>query len=236
MNTERYLYLCLFLSFILLLMPFVFFLTVGSESIVEMALDNPFKQYPPDYENDPPENEEEERINYYSLLFTSDKDIVFSPGMKVSPEPEPGISFGSEEVSKPSSELASAASKEQQMVNYINQARKEAGLSTLQVNSQITVAARAKSKDMAVNNYFSHDSPTYGSFTDLLQYYGINYRAAGENLAWNTNGSVSAAHNGLMNSTGHRKNILNSNFQYVGVGIYVRNDGRHYFTQLFIGR
>lgn len=127
-------------------------------------------------------------------------------------------------------------SKEQQMINLINQARSNAGLPALQVSSDLTKAARAKSKDMVDKNYFSHTSPTYGSLTSMLQHFGISYSAAGENLAMNTNGSVNAAHESLMNSPGHRSNILEPRFSYVGVGIQVRSDGSHYFTQLFTAR
>lgn len=127
-------------------------------------------------------------------------------------------------------------SKEQQMINSINQARSNAGLPALMVSSDLTKAARAKSKDMVDKNYFSHTSPTYGSMTSMLQHFGISYSAAGENLAMNSNGSVSAAHESLMNSPGHRSNILEPRFSYVGVGIQVKSDGSHYYTQLFTAR
>ena len=55
--------------------------------------------------------------------------------------------------------------------------------------------------------YFSHTSPTYGSPFDMMKSYGINYRAAGENIA---KGQTSAEQvmNAWMNSSGHRANIL----------------------------
>jgi len=177
-------------------------------------------------------------IDFYSLLFGAEKDPEYCPGEKVGPEPEPEPIIASQKSIRAFSGATSASGvsgKEQEMVNYINQARSSAGLPPLQLNSRLTTAARAKSKDMAVNNYFSHNSPTYGSFTSLLGRYGISYRAAAENIAWNSNGSVRSAHNSLMNSAGHRNNIMNRSYQQIGVGIYVRNDGRHYYTQLFVG-
>lgn len=128
------------------------------------------------------------------------------------------------------------SSKEQQMINLINQARSNAGLPVLQASSDLTKVARAKSKDMVDKNYFSHTSPTYGSLVTMLQHFGISYSAAGENLAMNSNGSVSAAHESLMNSQGHRSNILESRFRYVGVGIQVKSDGSHYYTQIYTAR
>ncbi len=127
-------------------------------------------------------------------------------------------------------------SKEQQMINLINQARSNAGLPALQVSSDLTKAARAKSKDMVDKNYFSHTSPTYGGLAAMLQHFGISYTAAGENLAMNSSGNVTAAHESLMNSPGHRSNILEHRFRYVGVGIHVKSDGSHYYTQLYIAR
>ncbi len=196
---------------------------------------------PEEAEADPDEKHidehEEERVNYYDLLFAVDKDPDYCPGEKEGPEPEPEPEpETAEQGSAPApSQGTAAACKEQEMVNYINQARSNAGLPPLQVNGRLSEAARAKSRDMAVNNYFSHNSPTYGSFTSLLSRYGIRYRAAAENIAWNSNGSVRSAHNNLMNSPGHRRNILNRSYQQVGVGIHVRSDGRHYYTQLFVG-
>ena len=121
------------------------------------------------------------------------------------------------------------------MINLINQARANAGLPPLQVSSQLTNAARAKSRDMIEKNYFSHTSPTYGSFTNLLNQYGVSYRSAAENLAMNSNGSVTGAHDMLMASPGHRTNILGGSYSLVGVGIQVRIDGSHFYTQLFVG-
>ncbi len=131
---------------------------------------------------------------------------------------------------------SSLSAKEQEMLNLVNQARSNAGLSQLQVCSELTRAARAKSKDMIDNNYFSHTSPRYGGLEGLLRNFGISYRSAGENLAMNSSGSVSAAHNSLMNSPGHRDNILGSSYRFVGIGIHVKSDGSHYYTQLFVGR
>lgn len=141
-----------------------------------------------------------------------------------------------EQKQEPAAGSVSLSSKEQQMINMINEARINAGVPALQVNSQLTSAARAKSSDMVNNNYFSHQSPTYGDLGGLLKRYSVSYRCAGENLAMNSNGSVSAAHNSLMGSSGHRSNILDRRFSHVGVGIKTKSDGTHYYTQLFTGQ
>lgn len=169
---------------------------------------------------------EGELIDFSLYAVWLDQELDFEPGPKVRPRPEP-------EPAPP--QTGGAVSKEQQMVNLINQARASAGLPPLQVSSQLTNAARAKSRDMIDKNYFSHTSPTYGSFVDLLNHFGVSYRSAAENLAMNSSGSVTAAHDMLMASPGHRNNILGSSYNLFGVGIQVRGDGSHFYTQLFVG-
>lgn len=176
-----------------------------------------------------------ESLNFSAFSYQLEEKLSFEPGLKVRPEPERKPAPAPRPAGSGAAAAGVAVSKEQQMVNLINQARAEAGLLPLQVSSQLTKAARAKSKDMIDHDYFSHTSPIYGSFTDLLSRYGISYRSAAENLAMNSSGSVSAAHDMLMASPGHRANILNGSYSLVGVGIQVRSDGSHYYTQLFIG-
>ena len=84
---------------------------------------------------------------------------------------------------------------------------------------------------MAKNNYFSHQSPTYGSPFDMMKSMGITYRHAGENIAMGY-ASAEAVVKAWMNSEGHRKNILSANFTTLGVG-YVASG--NYWTQWFIG-
>ena len=116
------------------------------------------------------------------------------------------------------------------MVELVNQERAKAGVAPLTIDLELSRVARIKSQDMKDNNYFSHTSPTYGSPFEMMKNFGIRYRTAGENLAKHS--SVESAHAGLMNSEGHRKNILNPNFTHIGVGIV---DDR-YYTQMFIGK
>ncbi len=121
--------------------------------------------------------------------------------------------------------------EEQQMVNLVNQERVKVGLQPLEVDMRLVKVARMKSQDMIDNNYFSHQSPTYGSPFDMMKAQGISYGYAGENLAGNQ--SVQAAHTSLMNSSGHRANILNTNFKHVGIGIVHGGPYGIMFTQEF---
>ena len=126
------------------------------------------------------------------------------------------------------------SNQEQQMVNLVNQERTKNGLSPLTVDFEVVRVAGIKSQDMADNNYFSHNSPTYGSPFDMMKNFGISYLNAGENLAGNS--SVERAHTALMNSSGHRQNILSPNFTHIGIGVRASDQYGYLFTQLFISK
>jgi uncharacterized YkwD family protein len=124
----------------------------------------------------------------------------------------------------------SVSNYERQVVELVNIERQKNGLAPLALDSSISNVARIKSKDMSDNNYFAHQSPTYGSAGDMLTQHGIRYSAWGENIAagQRTPEEVVSA---WMNSPGHRANILASHFTKIGVG-YV-NNGRPHWTQMF---
>ena len=124
--------------------------------------------------------------------------------------------------------------EEQRMVNMVNEARQNNNLDPLEVDPELTRVARRKSQDMVDNDYFSHHSPTYGSPFDMLDHYDVEYLHAGENIA--SNPSVEDAHNSLMNSPGHRQNILNENYTHTGIGIVSSDRQGYMITQLFISQ
>lgn len=108
-------------------------------------------------------------------------------------------------------------SDEWEVFNLINQQRSQNGLSPLKIDYEVQRVARIKAQDMVNNNYFSHTSPTYGSPFNMLNNFKVSYRTAGENIAGNS--SNSAAVTAWMNSSGHKANILNSSFNYTGIGV-----------------
>lgn len=134
----------------------------------------------------------------------------------------------------PGSAGSSPTNEESEMLSLINSERSKAGLKPLSANAEVTKLARLKSKDIAEKNYFSHVSPTYGSPFEMLKSYGVSYLYAGENLAKNQ--SVQAAHQALMNSPGHKKNILGANFTEVGIGVITDQGNTKVYTQIFIGK
>jgi len=106
---------------------------------------------------------------------------------------------------------------EAQMLDLVNQERIQRGLRPLQADPELTEVARAHSRDMFARGYFAHITPDRKSPFDRMDEAHVQYLTAGENLALAH--SLTIAHNGLMNSPGHRANILNPNFGHIGIGI-----------------
>ncbi len=123
---------------------------------------------------------------------------------------------------------------EKEVFDLINKQRTNNGLQPLKVDEEVQKVARIKAQDMVQNNYFSHESPTYGSPFDMLKSFKVSYRTAGENIA--ANSSNSGAVTAWMNSSGHKANILNSNFNYTGIGVVSSSKYGKIFVQQFIGK
>ncbi|SEG04737.1 CAP domain-containing protein [Paenibacillus sp. UNC499MF] len=114
---------------------------------------------------------------------------------------------------------ASQSEYADQVVTLVNQERAKAGLKPLASDSALAAMALDKAKDMYTNNYFDHNSPTYGSPFDMMKSYGISYTYAGENIAQGQR-TPQDVMNSWMNSPGHRQNILSPNFTKIGVAYY----------------
>ena len=128
----------------------------------------------------------------------------------------------------PEADFGAMSQLEQAACKLINEQRAKNGLKPLTISEELSVKARVKSTDMLENNYFSHNSPTYGSPFALMKALGIEYRSAAENIAMGYR-TAEAVVNAWMNSPSHRANILSSNYTSMGIG---HVDG--YWTQWFI--
>lgn len=106
---------------------------------------------------------------------------------------------------------------EQEMLALLNAERVKRGLVPVFMDEKLREVARAHALDMFERGYFSHDTPEGKSPKDRLDAAGIRYGIAGENLALAPN--VVMAHQGLMDSEGHRENILFPGFRKVGIGV-----------------
>jgi len=130
--------------------------------------------------------------------------------------------------------ISTMTSDEKKVFNLINKQRAANGLSALKVDNEVQRVAKIKAQDMVNNSYFSHNSPTYGSPFDMLQSFKVSYKTAGENIAGNS--SNSGAVNAWMNSSGHKANILNSSFNYTGIGVVNSSKYGKIYVQMFIGK
>jgi uncharacterized protein YkwD/uncharacterized membrane protein required for colicin V production len=106
---------------------------------------------------------------------------------------------------------------EREMLLLVNEERRREGLDTLVMDPELVPVARRHSVDMFARGYFSHFTPEGRDPFDRIRAARVPFRTAGENLALAQ--SVEIAHKGLMNSPGHRANILQPLFGRVGIGI-----------------
>jgi uncharacterized protein YkwD len=106
---------------------------------------------------------------------------------------------------------------EAEMLTLLNQERAKAGLQPLAPDPEMREVARRHSVDMFQRGYFAHVTPEGRSPFDRMREAGVQFRTAGENLALAP--TLTISHNGLMNSPGHRANILYKDFGRVGIGI-----------------
>ena len=120
-----------------------------------------------------------------------------------------------------------------EILNLVNDERKKNGLGELILDHTLNGVAMEKAFDMKENNYFSHNSPKYGSPFEMLQQFGVKYESAGENIAGGQKNSKEVMQT-WMNSSGHRANILNKDFTKLGVGYVEGGTYGTYWVQLFI--
>lgn len=156
---------------------------------------------------------------------------VDQPKATPTPLPKPTNAPQPTKAPTPSTNLSQ---DEQKVLDLINAERKKAGLSELKADPDLMEVARLKAKDMVENNYFNHQSPKYGSPFDMMRQFGISFRSAGENIAGNS--TAEGAVKAWMNSEGHRKNILNGEFNLTGIGVYQSPKYGKIFVQMFIER
>jgi uncharacterized protein YkwD len=129
-------------------------------------------------------------------------------------------------------ELAPDPIAERQLFDLLNEERVQRGLDALVSDERLVPVARAHSEEMFRLKYFSHESPVTGTPFDRLKAAGITFSRAGENLAYAQ--AVSVAHRALMQSPGHRENILRPEFTRIGIGVINAGAYGRMVTQLFI--
>ena len=120
-----------------------------------------------------------------------------------------------------------------EIVRLTNEERAKAGLHALEILPELMVSAQFKADDMRANKYYGHDSPEYGTASEMMFSFVPDAGCVAENIApWSkTAGETFEA---WMNSTkGHRENILYESFTHIGVGILEGANGGYWWVQHF---
>lgn len=131
--------------------------------------------------------------------------------------------------------ISSESAMEDEVLRLVNEERTSRGLNALKRASDLDALARAHSADMINRHFFDHTNPDGQSPFDRMRAAGINYRAAAENIASGQR-SAAAVMDAWMNSSGHRKNILNASYTEIGIGAVKSSGGTIYWTQEFVKR
>ena len=137
--------------------------------------------------------------------------------------------------------------EESEYIQRVNAERVSRGLNALTVDPLLVQIARGHSQEMCDLNYFDHHSPTAGQITPMDRYVkglhdsGVDtppYLLVGENIfycsVFNDTYNVAYGHQALMNSPGHRANILEPRFARIGVGTYQDAHGQFWVTEMFL--
>lgn len=183
--------------------------------------------------NDSNINSNNEEDNYVSGV---ESEVVVSnePSYNNSPS---NVNLNTQSEIPVVSESNYIAEIEQAIFQRVNQERSAAGLPALSYNTTMENYARIKSKDMGDNGYFSHEDQQGNLITVKMQADGVSYRAWGENIAYiqgvDSNSALATKFmDNWMNSSGHRANILSTNFSSIGIGVY-KIGNTYYATQEF---
>ena len=116
----------------------------------------------------------------------------------------------------------------EQLFELTNLYRKKFGAKSLVRSESLNETAMAHSEDMFLQDYISHESPTYGSLAQRMEKNAISYEEANENVAMAYFDAIEAVH-GLLNSPDHRAIMLDKQYTHGGTGVYY-----NYYTQIFI--
>jgi uncharacterized YkwD family protein/spore coat assembly protein SafA len=150
------------------------------------------------------------RIAYYHGL-TLEEILAANPQIK-----NPSLIYPGQKLNLPQN-IPEGFNK--QVYDLVNAERQKAGLSPVKYDWELSRVALHKAKDMVYNHYFSHYSPTYGSPFEMMRSYKIRFTYAGENIAKGQRTPQEVMRD-WMNSPGHRANILNSNYDTIGLAYF----------------
>ncbi len=150
------------------------------------------------------------------------------PEPEPEPEPQPEPEPEPEPAPAPAPEPEAAPSAAARLVELMNQERTERGLVPFAARDDVAAIAGPHSEAMADADDIWHNDAYFTQGTKDA----LDAQTVGENVAMNAD--VDDAHRRLMNSSGHRANILNPAFTVVGVGVYRQADGTYFVTEDFV--
>jgi uncharacterized protein YkwD len=164
---------------------------------------------------------------------------IAAPRLAPEPAPKAAVLVPASSFDVAKAAVLTPSSAEERLATMANQERVRRGLAPLVWDDTLCQAGRGHSDEMAALNYFDHDSPTRGMATPADRWERVvaspplEY-TIGENLFYGSVTDVAWAHQSLMDSPGHRANILNPRFTRVGVGVYTAPDGQMWVTEMFL--
>lgn len=183
-------------------------------------------------ENNKPGNKPADKPNETPVIPPSaDNQPDVKPEPTPEPEPTPNPNPDNDN-NKPSDqpEQDSNSSYVNQVLQLVNKERAARGLKPLTLDAKASAAAQVRAAECARS--FSHTRPDGRSCFTALKEGGVSYRRAGENIAYGQR-TPNSVMTDWMNSSGHRANILNSNYNSIGIGYTVIN-GTPYWAQFFV--
>ena len=123
---------------------------------------------------------------------------------------------------------------EREVFELLNKEREKQGLSILRLSEPLSLLARKHSQEMALHENLGHLSSSGKDYTDRLVEDKFYFKKNGENVARSDSFLAELIHEGFMKSPGHRENILDPEFDEVGIGIALSEKKVYYVTQDFL--
>ena len=123
---------------------------------------------------------------------------------------------------------------ELEVIRLVNEERAKAGLKPVTINPELCRVARIKAQEMSDLRYFAHNSPTYGSPSNMIRSFDIKYKEAGECLGRQGGTVPDGVMWNWMHSPGHKMTILNSSYTEAGIGLAEDGKGLGYWSLMMI--
>lgn len=170
-------------------------------------------------------------VNGYYITIVSE-DSKDDPKLPGDDSPSTGDATGNDNSSE-NINTERLSDDELRLVTLVNDIRTRHDVGAIQYSSALSKVAQDKAEDMVRNMYFSHQSELYGTPFEMMRSYGISFTCAAENIAGNQ--TVDGAFYAWMNSDSHKANIMNNDYDRMGIGICVSPIYGKIIVQMFAG-